>query len=84
MAPLEGEEDTKEINIVHNKQMTDVNITLDKQHENWKESIPGKNYNYSDSLFQNGEPSYTPSDHNSQSGEVSKMLFQLLKQQEAP
>ena len=35
------------------------------------------------SLFRNGEPSYTPSDHNSQSGEVSKMC-QLLKQQGAP
>ena len=69
---------------MHNKQMTDPNIALDKQYENWKEFIPGKKYHYSDSLFRNGEPNYTPSDHNSQSGEVSKMLCQLLKQQEAP
>ena len=84
MPPLEGEEDAKGRNIVHNKQMIDVNNALDKQYENWKEFIPGKKYHYSDSLFQNGEPSYTPSDHNSQSGEVSKMLSQLLKQQGAP
>ena len=84
MPPLEGEEDAKGRNIVHNKQMTDTNIALDRQHENWKEFIPGKKYHYSNSLFRNGEPSYTPSDHNSQSGEVSKMLCQLLKQQGAP
>ena len=84
MSPLEGEEDTKERNIVHNKQMTDINIALAKQYENWSESIPGKKYHYSDSLFRNGEPSYTPSDHNSQCGKVSKMLCQLFKQQGAP
>ena len=48
---LKGEDDTKERNIVHNKQMTDINITLDKQYENWKESIPGKKYHYRDYLF---------------------------------
>ena len=56
---------------VHDKQMSDPNIALDKQYENWKELITGKKYYYSDSLFQNGEPNYTRSDHNSQSGEVS-------------
>ena len=83
MPLLEGEEDAKGRNIVHNKQMTDTNIALDRQHENWKEFIPGKKYHYSNSLFQNGEPSYTP-DHNSQRGEVSKILCQLLKQHGAP
>ena len=48
---LKGEDDTKERNIVHNKQMTDINITLDKQYENWKESIPSKKYHYRDYLF---------------------------------
>ena len=32
--PLEGEEDAKGRNIVHNNQMTDPNIALDKQYEN--------------------------------------------------
>ena len=32
--PLESEEDGKGRNIVHNKQMTDTNIALDKQYEN--------------------------------------------------
>ena len=59
-------------------QMT--NIAMDKQYENWKELKLGKKYHYSDSLFRNGEPNYTPSDQNSQSGEISKMLCQLLKQ----
>ena len=84
MPPLEGEEDTKGRNIAHNNQMIDPNIALDKRYENWKEFKLGKKYHYSDSLFRNGEPNYTPSDHNSQSGEVSKMLCQLLKQQGAP
>ena len=57
--------------------MSDVNIALDKQYENWKEFKPGKKYHYSDSLFRNEEPNYTPSDHNSQFGEVSKMSVTL-------
>ena len=32
--PLEGEEDAKGRDIVHNNQMTDPNIALDKQYEN--------------------------------------------------
>ena len=52
MPPLEGEEDAKGRNIVHNKQMTDTNIALDRQHENWKEFIPGKKYHYSNSIFE--------------------------------
>ena len=84
MLPLEGEEDAKGRNIAYNDQMTDPNIALNKQYENWKEFKPGKKYHDSDFLFRNGEPSYTPSGHNSQSVEVSKMLCQLLKQQEAP
>ena len=65
--------------IVHNKQVTHSNIALDKHYENWKEFKPSKKYHYSDSFFRNEEPNYTPSDHNSQSGEVWKMLCQLLK-----
>ena len=68
MPQLECEEDTKGRNIAHNNQMIDPNIALDKQYENWKEFKPGKKYHYSDLLFRNGEPNYTPSDHNSQSG----------------
>ena len=64
--------------------MTDPNIARDKHYENWKEFKPGKRYHYSDSLFRNGEPNYTPFDHNSQSGEVSKILRHLLKQWVAP
>ena len=64
--------------------MTETNIALDRQHENWKEFILCKKYQCSDSIFRNGEPSYTLSDHKSQSGEVSKMLCQLLKQKGAP
>ena len=60
-------------NLAHN-QMMDPNIALDKQYENWKQFKPGKKYHYSDSLFRNGEPNYTPSDPNNQSGEVSEML----------
>ena len=84
ICPLEGEEDATGKSIVHNNQMIGPNIALDKQYENWKEFIPGKKYHYSDSLFRYGEPNYTPSDHNSQSGEVSKMFFQVLKEQGAP
>ena len=51
MPPLEGEEDAKGRNIVHNKQMTDTNNALDKQYENLQEFTPGKKYHYSDSLF---------------------------------
>ena len=36
--------------------MTDPNIALDKQYENWKELKSGKKYHYSDYLFRNGEP----------------------------
>ena len=68
MPPLEGVEDTKGRNIVHNKQMTDPNIALDKQYEKWKKFKQGKKYHYSNSLFRNGELNYTPFDHNSQSG----------------
>ena len=78
MLPLEGEEDVKGRNIVHNKRLTDTNIALDKQYENWKEFIPGKKYNYFDSLFQNREPSYTPSDQNSQSGGFQKCCVSYL------
>ena len=46
-------------------------------------AIEGK-MEYKDSLFRNGGPNYTPSDHNSQSGAFSKMLCQLFKQQRAP
>ena len=81
MPPLEDEENAKGRNIVHNKQITNPNIVLDKEYENWKKFKTGKKYHYSDSLFRNGEPNYTASDHNSQSGEVSMMLCQLLKQQ---
>ena len=84
MPPLEDEENAKARNIVHNKQITNPNIVLDKEYENWKKFKTGKKYHYSDSLFRNGEPNYTASDHNSQSGEVSMMLCQLLKQQWAP
>ena len=83
MPPLEGEEDAKGRNIVHNKQMTDTNNALDKQYENLEEFTLSKKYHYSDSLFRNGEPSHTPSDHNSHSLEVSKILCPLLKQQGA-
>ena len=83
MPPLEGEKDAKGRNRAHNKQMTDPNITLDRQYENWKEFKPGKKYHYSDSFIINGEPNYTHSDPNSLSGEVSKILCQLLKQQGA-
>ena len=66
MPPLEDEEDTKGRNIVHNKQMTDPNIALDKQYEKWVRNIKqGKKYHYSDSLFRNGELNYTTFDHNS-------------------
>ena len=61
MYPLEGEGDAKGKNIVHNKQMTDTKIALDKQYENWKEFIMGKKNYYSDSLCRNGEPNWTPS-----------------------
>ena len=64
--------------------MTDQNVTLDKQYEKLEEFTLGNKYHYVDSLFRNGELNYTPSDHNSQSGEVSKVMCQLLKQQEAP
>ena len=64
--------------------MTDPNIALDKQYENWKEFELGKKYNHSDSFFRNGESNYTTSGHNSQSGEVSNMLYQLLMQHGAP
>ena len=69
--PLEGEKDAKGRNLVHNDQMTDPNIALDKQYKNWMEFKPGMKYHYSDYLLKNGEPNFTPSDHNSQSLEVS-------------
>ena len=84
MPPLEGGEDAKERNTAHNNQVTDPNIALGKQYENWKELKLGNKYHYSDSLFRNGEPNYTPSDHYSKSREVSKMLSQLLKQHRVP
>ena len=83
MPPLEGKEDAKGRIIAHNNQLMDVNVALDKQCENWKEFKPSKKYHYSDSLFRNGDPNYTCSDHNSQSGAASKMC-QLLKQHGAP
>ena len=65
MPPRAVEEDAKGRSIAHNNQITDPNIALEKQYENWKEFKPGKKYHYSNSLFRNGEPNYTPSDHNS-------------------
>ena len=84
MTPIGDEEDAKGRNITHDNQMTDLNIGLGKQYGNQKEFKLGKKYHYSDSLFRHGEPNHTPSDHNGQSGEVSKMLCQLLKQQGEP
>ena len=49
--PLEGEKDAKGRNLVHNDQMTDPNIALDKQYKNWKEFKPDKKYRYIDSLL---------------------------------
>ena len=77
-APLEVEEDAKGKNIAHNNQMADPNIALDKPYENQKEFNPGNKYHYSDSLFRNGEPNYTSSDHNNQAGEVSKRCVSYL------
>ena len=82
--PLEGEEDVKERNMVYRNHMRDANVALDTQYENWKEFKPGKKSYYIDSLFRNADTNYTPSDHNSQSGELSRMLRQLLKQEGAP
>ena len=76
--PLQGEEDPKGRSIIHNNQMTDANVALDKEYENWNE------FKLGNSLFRNGDPNYTPSDHNSQSEAVSKMLCHLLKQQGEP
>ena len=61
MPPLEGDEDAKGRNITHNNHITDGNMTLE---ENWKEFKLGKKYHFSDSLFRNREPNYTPSDFN--------------------
>ena len=55
MPPLEDEENAKGRNIVHNKQITNPNIALDKEYENWKKFKTGKKYHYSDSLFRNVE-----------------------------
>ena len=70
MPPLEGEKHAKGRNIADNNQMINPNIALDKQYESWKEFKPGKKYHYSDFLFRNEKPNYTPSNRNSQSGEV--------------
>ena len=45
--------------------------------------LPSKKYYYIDSLYRNEEPNYTLYGHNGQSGEVSKMLYQLLSSMEA-
>ena len=74
ISQLKDEKEAKGNNIANNNQMVDVNVALDTQYENWKEFKPAKKYHCSDSLLRNGDPSYTSSDHNSQSGAVSKVL----------
>ena len=44
MPPRAVEEDAKGRSIAHNNQITDPNIALEKQYENWKEFKPGKKY----------------------------------------
>ena len=51
MPPLADKKDAKGKNTVHNDQMTDPNIALDKQYKNWKEFKPDKKYHYIESLL---------------------------------